>query len=232
MEEPGRLQSMGSLGVGHDWATSLSLSLSLSCIGEGNGNPLQCSCLENPRDRGAWWAAIYEIAQSRTQLTRLSSSSSRTAARQASLSFTISLLKLMSIESMVPSNHLILCCPFILVPSVFPSIRVFFSESALRISWPKYWSSASASTMPMNIQGWFPLGLTSLISLSKGLSRVFPSTMVRKHQFLYAQRFLWPNSHIHTWLREKTIFKFYFKEKETNNAKVNSLLPEILIQLV
>ena len=74
MEEPGRLQSMGSLGVGHDWATSLSLSL--SCIGEGNGNPLQCSCLENPRDGGAWWAAVSGVAQSRTQLKRLSSSSS------------------------------------------------------------------------------------------------------------------------------------------------------------
>ena len=57
MEEPSGLQSMGSLGVGHDWATSLSLS----CIGEGNGNPLQCSCLENPRDRGAWWAADYGV---------------------------------------------------------------------------------------------------------------------------------------------------------------------------
>ena len=68
-EEPGRLQSMGSLGVGHDWATSLWFS----CIGEGNGNPLQCSCLENPRDRGAWWAAVYGVAQSRTRLKRLSS---------------------------------------------------------------------------------------------------------------------------------------------------------------
>ena len=73
-EEPGRLQSMGSLIVGHDWATSLSFSL--SCIGEGNGNPLQCSCLENPRDGGAWWAAVYEVAQCRTRLKRLSSSSS------------------------------------------------------------------------------------------------------------------------------------------------------------
>ena len=62
-EEPGGLQSMGSLRVGHDWVTSL------SCIGEGNGNPLQCSCLENPRDRGAWWAAVYGVAQSRTLLT-------------------------------------------------------------------------------------------------------------------------------------------------------------------
>ena len=69
MEEPGRLQSMGSLRVGHDWP-------SLSCIGEGNGNPLQCSCLENPRDGGAWWAAVYGVTQGQTQLTRLSSSSS------------------------------------------------------------------------------------------------------------------------------------------------------------
>ena len=67
-EDPGGLQSMGSWRVGHDWATSL------SCIGEGNGKPLQCSCLESPRDRGAWWAAIYGVAQSRTWLKRLSSS--------------------------------------------------------------------------------------------------------------------------------------------------------------
>ena len=72
MEEPGGLQSMGSWRVGHDWATSLSLS----CIGEGNGNPLQCSCLENPRNGGAWWAAIYGVTQSRTRLKQLSSSSS------------------------------------------------------------------------------------------------------------------------------------------------------------
>ena len=68
-EEPGGLQSMGLLRVGHDWATSL------SCIGEGNGNPLQCSCLENPRDGGAWWAAVYGVAQRRTRLKQLSSSS-------------------------------------------------------------------------------------------------------------------------------------------------------------
>ena len=74
MEEPGRLQSMGSLRVGHDWAASVHFSL--SCIGEGNGNPLQCSCLENPRDGGVWWAAIYGVSQSRTWLKRLSSSSS------------------------------------------------------------------------------------------------------------------------------------------------------------
>ena len=73
-EEPGRLQSMGLGRVGHNWATSLSLSL--SCIGEGNGNPLQRSCLENPGDSRAWWAAIYWVTQSRTRLKRLSSSRS------------------------------------------------------------------------------------------------------------------------------------------------------------
>ena len=66
-EEPGRLQSVGSWRAGHDWATSVSVSLSLSCIGEGNSNPLQCCCLKNPRDEGAWWAAIYGIAQSWTR---------------------------------------------------------------------------------------------------------------------------------------------------------------------
>ena len=71
MEEPGGPQSMRSLRVRHDWATSLSLL----CIGEGNGNPLQCSCLESPRDGGAWWAAVYGVTQSQTRLKRLSSSS-------------------------------------------------------------------------------------------------------------------------------------------------------------
>ena len=70
MEEPGGLQSMGLLRVRNDWATSLSR------IGEGNDSPLQCSCLENPRDGGAWWADIYGVAQSRTRLKRLSSRSS------------------------------------------------------------------------------------------------------------------------------------------------------------
>ena len=70
MEGPGGLQSMGPLGVGHNWATSLSRT------GEGNGNPLHCSCLENPRDGRAWWAAVYGVAQSQTRLKQLSSSSS------------------------------------------------------------------------------------------------------------------------------------------------------------
>ena len=73
-EEPGRLQSMGSLRVKHDWAASLSLFTFMH--GGGNGNPLQCSCLENLRDGGAWWAVVYGVAQSRTRLKQLSSSSS------------------------------------------------------------------------------------------------------------------------------------------------------------
>ena len=101
-----------------------------------------------------------------------------TALRQASLSVTnsCSLLKLMSIKSMMPSNHLFLCCPLLLLPSILSSIRVFSSESVLCIRWPKYWSSASVSVFPMNIQDRFPLGWTGLISLqSKGLSRVYPT---------------------------------------------------------
>ena len=74
-EEPGGLQSMGSLES--DTTERLHFRFSLSCIGEGNDNPLQCSCLENLRDRGAWWAAVYGVTQSWTQLKRLSSSSSR-----------------------------------------------------------------------------------------------------------------------------------------------------------
>ena len=78
-----------------------------------------------------------------------------TASRQASLSFTTSqsLLKLISIKSVMPSNHLALCCPLLLLSSIFPSIRAFSNESALRIRWPKYRASTSSSVLPMNIQG-------------------------------------------------------------------------------
>ena len=96
------------------------------------------------------------------------------AARQASLSITNSwsLHTLMSIESVMRSNHLILCC-HLLLPSIFPNIRVFSNESALRIRWPKYWVSASISVLPVNTQDWFPLGWTGWTSLlSKGLSRI------------------------------------------------------------
>ena len=83
-EEPGGLQSMGS-DKESDTTERLHFHFSLSCIGEGNGDPLQCSCLENPRDGGAWWAAVYGVAQSRTQLKRLSSSSREDRVQNASI---------------------------------------------------------------------------------------------------------------------------------------------------
>ena len=121
-----------------------------------------------------------------------------TAACQASLSFTISrnLLKRLSMELVMPSNRLILCHPLLLL-SVFPSIRVFSNESAIRIRWPKYWSFSISPTNEYS--GFIPLGLTGLISLlSKRLSRVFSNTTVQKHQFFGAQLSLQFNSHIHT----------------------------------
>ena len=123
-------------------------------------------------------------------------------ARQASLSITNSQssLRFTSIESVMPSRHLILCRPLLLLPPIPPSIRVFSNVLALCIRWPgqRIGASASASVLPMNIQGWFPLGLTGLISLkSKGLSRIFSRTTVQKHQFFSAQPSLWSNSHLY-----------------------------------
>ena len=126
-----------------------------------------------------------------------------TAACQASLSITNSwsLLKLMSIESVRPSNHLIFCHPLLFLPSNFPASGSFLMGQLFTPGGQSTRVSASASVLPMNIQDWFPLGLTGWISLqSKGLSRVFFNTTVQKHQFISAQPSLWPNSHIHIWL--------------------------------
>ena len=104
---------------------------------------------------------------------------------KASQSFTVSrsLLKLMSIESMMPSNHLILCRPLLLLPSTFPNVSHLFASGGQSIG-----ASASASVLPMNIQDWFPLGWTGWISFqSKGLSRVFLSTTAQNHQFFGSQ---------------------------------------------
>jgi len=104
---------------------------------------------------------------------------------QAALSITNSQssLRLTSIDSVMPSSHLILCRPLLLLPPIPPRIRVFSNESTLHIRWPKYWSfSLSISSSSMNTQDWSPLGWTGWISLqSKGLSRVFSSTTVQKH---------------------------------------------------
>ena len=129
-----------------------------------------------------------------------------TAAREAPLSFTLSqsFLTFMCIESVMLSNHPMLCCS-LLLRSIFPSIRVFFKESALPIRCPMYWKLMFSNSLPMHIQGWFPLGLAGLISLlSRGLSRVFSSTLVQKHQFSSAQLSLWFNSHTLTWPLEKS----------------------------
>ena len=114
----------------------------------------------------------------------------QTAARQASLSIanSRSLPKLMSTELVMLSNHLIPCCPLLLLPSVFPRIRIFSNESALHIRWPKYWSFSFSISPSVNIQDWFPLGWTGWMSLqSKGLSRVLSNTTVQRHQFFDAQ---------------------------------------------
>ena len=129
-----------------------------------------------------------------------------TAAHQASLSITNSWSppKTMSIVSMMPSNRLILCHPLLLPLSIFPGIKVFPMSHFFTSGGQSIGLSASASILPMNIQDWFPLTLTSLFSLqSKGLSRVFSNTTVQKHQFFGAQLSLWSNSHICTWLLEK-----------------------------
>ena len=126
-----------------------------------------------------------------------------TAARQASLSITNSqsLLKLISVVSVMPSNHLILCHPLLLPPSVIPSIRVFSNESGLHIRWPKYWSF-SFSISPSNEYSAlisFRMGWLALLTLQG----VFSNTTVQKHQFFGTQLSLQYNSHIHTWLLEK-----------------------------
>ena len=128
------------------------------------------------------------------------------AARQASLSITNSQssLRLTSIESVMPSSHLILCHPLSFLTPIPPSIRVFSNESTLRMRWPKYWSFSFSIIPSKNIQGWSPLEWTVWISLqSKGLSRVFSNTTFQKHQFFGAQLSSQSNSHIHTWPQEK-----------------------------
>ena len=94
------------------------------------------------------------------------------------------MLKLISIESVMSSSHLILCCPLLLLPSIIPSIRVFSNESAFCIRWPKYWSFSFSTSPSVNIQNWLPLGWTGFISWqSKGFSRVFSSTTVWNPHF-------------------------------------------------
>ena len=128
------------------------------------------------------------------------------AACQASLSITNSwtLLKPMSIESVISSSHFILCHPLLLLPPIPPSIRVFSNESILHIRWPKSWNFSFSISPSNEHPGLISFRWTGCISLqSKGLSRVFSNTTVQKHQFFRAQLSSQSNSHIHTWPLEK-----------------------------
>ena len=127
-------------------------------------------------------------------------------ARQASLSITNSRrsLKLKSIRSVMPSSHLILCRPLLLLPAIPPSIRDFSNDQLFAWSGQIIGVSASASVLSKNIQDWFPLGWTGWTSLQpKGHSGVFSNTTVQKHQFFGAQLSSQSDSHVHTWLLEK-----------------------------
>ena len=129
-----------------------------------------------------------------------------TTALQASLSITNSWSppKPISNELIMPSKHLMLCCPLLLLPSIFPSIRVFCNESTLCMRWPKYWSFSFSISLYSKHPGLISIRMDWWISLqSKGLSRVFSNTTVQKHQFFSAQLSSQSNSHIHTWPLEK-----------------------------
>ena len=120
-----------------------------------------------------------------------------------------SLLRFMSIESVMLSNHIILCCPLLLLPSIFSSIWVFSNEWALRISWPKYWSF-NFSISPSNKYSLFiSLGIDWFDLPAVQRTVVFSSTTIQKHRFFSTLSSLWPNSHIHTWLLEKLSFSLY-----------------------
>ena len=128
------------------------------------------------------------------------------AARQASLSITNSRssLKLMSIESVMPSSHLIFCCPLLLLPPIPPSITVFSNESTRHMRWPKYWSFSFTIIPSKEYLGSISFRMDRLDLLAvKGLSRVFSNTTVQKHQFFGTQPSSQSNSHIHTWPQER-----------------------------
>ena len=110
------------------------------------------------------------------------------------------LLKLMSIESVMPPNHLILCHHLLLLPSIFPSIRVFSNKSVLYIRWPKYWSFSFSISPSNEYSGliYFRIDWFDLLAVQGTLKRVFSNNTVQKHRFFSAQPSLWSNSHIHT----------------------------------
>ena len=153
-----------------------------------------CSSKENAAASDVYWALaqlqmiILVIQFSRSVTSDSLQPHGLQHARLPSITNSWSLLKLMSIELVMPSSHLILCHPLLLLPSIFPSIKVFSNESVLRIRWPKFWSFSFSASPSSDTQDWSPFGWTGWISLQfKGLSRVFSNTTVQKHQFLGTQ---------------------------------------------
>ena len=165
--------------------------------GEEYCNPLQYSCLENPFDRKAWWATVNRVIKSRTKLSDFTSP-------YLSITNSQSLLKLRSIELVMPSNCLILCHTLLLPPSIIPSIRVFSNESVLRIRWPEYWGF-SFSISPSNdysVLISFRIDWLDLLAVQGTLKSLLQHHNSKASLFR-AQFSSWFNSHIHTWLLEK-----------------------------
>ena len=133
-------------------------------------------------------------------------------------------VRFMSIESVMPSSHLILCYPLLLLPPIPPSIRLFSNESTLRMRWQKYWSFSFSIIPSKEHPGLISFREISLQSM--GLSRVLSNTTVQKHQFFSTQLSSQSNSHIHTWLLEKPVTSWIFV------GKIMSLLFNILYRLV
>ena len=137
-EEPGRLQSMGSLES--DTTERVHFHFSLSCIGEGNGNPLQCSCLENPRDGEVWWAAVYGVSQSQTRLKRLSSSSSSSISQTCLTSWALAYNIPWNILSSASNIESLFRCPL---------LRLLTSS----ITWWLKWKKRKVFVLIMSHQG-------------------------------------------------------------------------------
>ena len=195
-DEPGRLQSMGSQRVGHDWATSLHFTELCRAVKDA------CSSAQVLDFPGG--PVVVVVVQLLSHVWLFATPWAE--AHQTSMSFTIywGLLTCMFIESVMSSNHLVLCSPLLLLPTICLSIRVFSSELALHIRWPKYWSFNFSISPSNKYSGLISFRIDWFCSLAvQGTLRVFSSTTVQKYQFFGIQPSLWSNSHIHTWLLEK-----------------------------
>ena len=191
------IEYSGLISFRVDWSDLLAVQRTLKSV-------LQHHSLKASIIRGNQFSSVQLLSRVRLFVTPW------IAARQASLSITNtqSLLKLMSIESVMLTSHLILCCPLLLLPPIPPSIRVFSNESTLHMRWPNYWSFSLSISPSNEYPRQFPfrmdwLDLLAVQGESKGLSRVFSNTTVQKHQFFGAQLSLQSNSHIHTGLLAK-----------------------------